>query len=443
MRMAAGFLLLILLGALLPSVSNAQQIVTLAELERQAVQNRPALDANDAATRGAQAEIDRARSAYYPQLAVEAQTALSPGNTLRRLPCINDDGSPCESKYFVSATKQVTEEDTASDFADALSPVLRYGLELEAKMSFYDFGRTSSAVDASRAKRAAVQADRDVTRMKIVRLVRGAYLAWLGANELLSVTEVAAADAKERSTRVGALIAEGMRPQADLTPVRSDELLALLELERARGDAAKRKLQLEHAVGAPLPEGAVPDRTLLEYQGATREADDPELRQLQLERTAADKTATAADSGDNAVLGGLGSIGVYGQPSSGSFAPSYNVGVSLNVPLWDGGGDEASAAAARAKKAGVDAQIRDHELSREQEQREVSLDTANAVSRLTTAEALLASTTTQLKEAEARYDLGGGGIEPIAVARAMMRRAHTELLLAKIARVEAALRALP
>ena len=59
------------------------------------------------------------------------------------------------------------------------------------------------------------------------------------------------------------------------------------------------------------------------------------------------------------------------------------------------------------------------------------------------AEALLASTTAQLEEAEARYDLGGGGIEPIAVARAMMRRAQTELLLAKLARVEAALRVLP
>jgi outer membrane protein TolC len=194
-------------------------------------------------------------------------------------------------------------------------------------------------------------------------------------------------------------------------------------------------------VGEALPEGALPDRTLLEYQGATRDADDPELRALELERRASEKTADALDKGDNAVLGGLGSVGVYGQP--GAIFPNYNVGVSLSVPLWDGGGDEASAAGARARKAGIDAQIRQHEIARKQEQSEVSVDVANATRRLATADALLASTTAQLAEAEARYDLGGGGIEPIAVARAMMRRAHTELLLAKIARVEAALRALP
>lgn len=471
MRMAAGFLGLILLGVMgaravaqpapvqppIEPPSPEQQVVTLAELERIAVRTRPALDANDAATRGADAEVERALAAYYPVLSVEGTTALSPGNTLRKLPCVAeapadpDDPDapadpdarfvPCESNYYVSATRQLTDEDGISEIGDALEPKLRYGLELEAKMSLYDFGRTASSVSATRAKRAAVQAQRDVTRMRLVKLVRAAYLGWLGANELLSVTEVAAADAKERSARVTALIGEGMRPKADLTPVRSDELLAELELERARGDLHKRKLLLEHAVGSALPEGAIPDRTLLEYEGATRDADDPELRALQLERTAAERAAEALDDGDNAVLGGLGSVGLYGQP--GSLFPNYNVGVSLNVPLWDGGGDEASADVARAQRAGVDARIREHEIARKQEQSEVSVDVANATRRLGTAEALLASTTAQLSEAEARYDLGGGGIEPIAVARAMMRRAHTELLLAKIARVEAALRALP
>jgi len=439
MRSAAAFLGIVLLGVFSVSAARAQ-VITLAELERQAVQKRPALDANEAATRGAQAEVDRAFAAYYPVVSFETSAAVSPGNQLRGIDCEALD--ECDGgEYAVAVTRELGEDVRVSDVLDALGPTLRYGAGVEAKMSLYDFGRTSAAVDASRAKRSAVHSERDVTRMKIVKLVRAGYLGWLAANELLSVTEVASADAKERSARVSDLISEGMRPRADLTPVRSDELLAELELERARGDLAKRKLLLEHAVGAPLPDGAIPDRTLLEYEGATRDADDPELRALELERLAAGKTADALDQSDNAVLGGLTSLGIYGE--LGSFAPNYNIGLNLSVPLWDGGGDEASAAAARARKAGIDAQIREHEIARKQEQREVSVDVANATKRLTTADALLASTTAQLEEAEARYDLGGGGIEPIAVARAMMRRAHTELLLAKIARVEAALRALP
>lgn len=450
MRMAAGFgivvpiIVLGLLGSLLagPARASAQQVITLAELERQAVLARPVIDANKAAVRGAQAEVERALSAYHPIVTLEGKTALSPGNVLRKLPCVPEPGESCETNYYVSATRGLIDQDGNLDLDPAaFTPAVRYGLGVEARMSLYDFGRTSAAVAAGRAKRAAVQAQEDVTRLRIVKAVRGAYLAWLAAAELLSVTEVAASDARDRSARVTALIGEGMRPRADLTPVRSDELLAELELERARGDLEKRRLLLEHAVGAPLPEGAIPDRTLLEYHGATRDPDDAELRSLQLERDAAAKAASAADQGDNAVLGGLGSLGLYGQ--TGSIFPNYNLGLSLSVPLWDGGADEASAAAARARKVGLEAQIRQHQLERTQEQESVSVDIQNATRRLATAQALLESTRAQLEEAEARYDLGGGGIEPIAVARAMMRRAHTELLLAKIARVEAALRALP
>ena len=45
-------------------------------------------------------------------------------------------------------------DDDVSAYGDALEPILRYSLELEAKMSLYDFGKTSSTVDASRGKRA-------------------------------------------------------------------------------------------------------------------------------------------------------------------------------------------------------------------------------------------------------------------------------------------------
>jgi len=426
--MAAGFLglsLVCVVGGLSPRGVHAQ-VITLAELERQAVRSRPALDANDAAARGAQSDVDRALAGYYPSVSLEGKTSLSPGNELRDLP--SDDG------YVVSATKQ--------DLGvEAFRPVVRYGVGVEARMNVYDFGRTSATVDASRAKRSAVQANRDVTRLQIVRGVRASYLGWLGAYELLSVTERAAADAQERSGRVAALISEGMRPKADLTPVRSDELLAQLELERARGDVEKRKLVLEHAIGAPLPASAVPDRTLLDQPAGDDKQEDPELHALLLERTAAQKAAEALDQSDNATLGALGSVGMYGQTKYPF--PNYSVGIGLSVPLWDGGADDASAAAARARSDGISAQIREHELAKEQEKRVVTIDTHNANKRLEMAQALLASTTVQLAEAEARYDLGGGGIEPIAVARAMMRRAHTELLLAKVARVEAALRALP
>src|SRR5690349_18826919 len=141
MRMAAGSFGILILSLLASSGAHAQQVITLAELERQAVENRPALDADDAASRGAQAEVDRARAAFYPVISLEGKTGVAPGNELRKLPCTVEGDETCEAEYFVSATR----EDLG---VEAFKPVVRYGLGLEAKMSLYDFGRTSASVEA-------------------------------------------------------------------------------------------------------------------------------------------------------------------------------------------------------------------------------------------------------------------------------------------------------
>lgn len=404
--------------------SARAQVITLAELERTALNDRPELQADTAAERAADADVARARSAYYPDIGLGVHTSLAPG---RQLFSVKPESEP---KILVSGVLPL-------DDKRSFEPQVRYGAELELRTSLYDFGRTSATVEASRAKRAAVNAKREVTRAEITRAVRGTYLAWLGAHELVSVGERAATEAKERSTRVAALISEGVRPQADLTPARSDELLAELELERARGDLDRRKLALELAVGTQLPAMAIPDRSLLDEKPTPRTSEDAKLRALQLEQAAASKAAEAQGKGRSPVLGATAAAGLEAQ--STTFFPIYNVGVSLSIPLWDGGGADAAESAARARSEGVGAQIRQHEAGSSQQDRQRALEIEHAGKRLETADALLASCTVQLAEAEARYDLGGGGIETIAVARAMMRRAQTEVLLAKIARTEATL----
>ncbi len=402
------------------------QVITLAELERTALGDRPELQADTAAERAADADVARARSAYYPEIGLGVHSSVAPGRQLFSVKPARES----EPTILVPGVLPV-------DDKRSFEPQVRYGAELELRTSLYDFGRTGALVEASRAKRAAVNAHRDVTRGEITRAVRGSYLAWLGASELVSVSERAATEAKERSTRVDALISEGVRPQADLTPARSDELLAELELERARGELDRRKLTLELAVGIQLPAMAIPDRSLLDEKPTPRTSEDAKLRALQLEQAAASKAAEAQGKGRSPVLGATAAAGLEAQ--STTFFPIYNVGVSLSIPLWDGGGTDAAESAARARSEGVGAQIRQHEAGSSQQDRQRALEIEHAGKRLETADALLASCTVQLAEAEARYDLGGGGIETIAVARAMMRRAQTEVLLAKIARTEATL----
>jgi outer membrane protein TolC len=130
--------------------------------------------------------------------------------------------------------------------------------------------------------------------------------------------------------------------------------------------------------------------------------------------------------------------GVNGQ--NDTVFPSYGVGVSFKMPLWDGGSASADARVERAKAEELAANIAAHTQEREKQAERARLDAENATRRLQAASALLEVCRTRLTEAQEAYDLGAGGLELVGRARAMLRRAETEVLMARVARAETALR---
>ena len=407
---------------------GAAQVVTLSQLEALALKSRPTLDAGAARSRAAEADIDKAESAYYPNLGLQAQSSIAPGRTLLK---IRDPEHP-ENEYFVQG---------ARDFAEgsAFAPQFRNDIGLELRGNLYDFGRTNAALSASLAARAAAQAEEETLRARIVDNVRGAYLAWLGASELRALAQLSTEESQRRRERVEALIAEGARPTADLTPARADELLSKLELERASGDVRAARLGLEQAVGSPLAASAEPERGLLETApaGATS-ADDPALRALQLKQQAARAAARAESNGNNPLLSASASAGVHTQDKT--VFPAYSVGINLAVPLWDAGKSAAAASLARARADELGARMREQVQARHAERARAQLDADNAGARLATAQSLLEVADQRVHQAAEAYDLGAGSLDQLAQARSLLRRAQTEIVLAKLARADAALR---
>jgi outer membrane protein TolC len=412
-----------------PRDAAAQVVVKLGDLEALALKSRPALDAGAAHTRAAQADIDHAASAYYPTLGLEAQSSIGPGRQLIKVEDLDHPGN----EYLVQGAR------TLGDGASAFAPRFRNDVGLELKGNLYDFGRTSAALNASRAARASAQAQEEAARRLIVVNVRGAYLAWLGASELFAIAQQASDEAEQRRAHVEALIGEGARPSADLTPARADAMLAKLELERANSDLRAARLGVEQAVGSPLPAQGEPDRALLEAPAlSAAPADDPALRALQLQQQAAREAARAEDNADNPLLSGVASAGVHSQDTS--LFPSYAVGVNLAWPLWDGGKSEAAAGAARARADELGARMREQTEAKQAERDRAQLDTENAAARIATAQALLQIAAQRVREAEEAYDLGAATLDQVGQARALARRAKTEIVLAQLARADAALR---
>jgi len=405
---------------------GAAEVVALAELEKLALRNRPALAADFARERAAEADLDKARSGYYPRLQLLAQSSLGPG---RQLIAIKD---PAGNDVLVSGSRKL-------DQPGAFDPQLRHDLGLQLDGSIYDFGRTRAALDAGRARQASAEAEEEATRMAIVRGVRSAYLLWLSNSELHALATQALSEARGRRERVEALIGEGVRPKADLSTARTDELLAGLELERASGELRASRLALSQAVGGDLPDAAEPDHTLLTrdlpLQPATTDAG---LRALEAQQRAQSASARMQEKTTAPQLSGSLLAGAHAQGLT--LFPTYLVGISFSLPLWDGGGSSAAAASARAHADELGALMQKREQERQGDIARARLDADNAVARLQTADELLAACEQRASEAEQGYELGASSIEQLAQARALLRRARTEVVLAKVSRAEAALR---
>jgi len=417
----------------------AAEVVTLQALERVALGGRATLDADGAAARAARADIDKAESGYQPVVGLQIDTGIGPG---RELVTVQDADHPKEH-YLVQGTRDLGQP-------GAFDPQLRSGVELQLKSNLYDFGRTGAAVDASRARYDALVAQRDVSEQAILDSVRAGYLQWLGSYALRLLAAQSAQDATTRRARVQALIDEGVRPQADLTPAQADEALAALELERARGQERAAKLELEQAVGAPLPSSAEPDRSLLGSDAAEaapntttpgQSADDPGARMLAMQAHAAEASARAAEHGTNPVLSGAASAGLHAQDTT--LFPSYSVGLALSVPLWDGGSSDASAASARAHAAELRAREQATREQRRARDARAALGGDNAARLLRAARVLLVLCEKRLREAEQAYELGAGPIDAIAQARTSLRHAQSEVVRAQLAGAQAALARAP
>lgn len=443
-RTIAGFHALLLAGAcgvVTAPLAHAQtRTVTLESLEQQALASRETLAAQQARIRRAAAEVERRRSANNPSVTLGSDVSLSPGGTLERVAAFDLDPA---HEILVQGIRKFGDR-------NAFAAQARYGANVDISVNLYDFGRTALAVEAARAEQAAASADDRATRRQVLDDVRAAYLTWLAATELATISAQAVADAQARHQRVADLVAEGVKPAADISPVASDVALARLEASRSRADVERARLMLDAVVGGGLPADAVPDRRALQLDrpssttaGEKSESGaDAAVVALERQRDAARATASMYDHPHAPVIGAAAQVGVRAQNpvAGGGLAgvfPVYRVGVSVSVPLWDGGNASANANVARAQAEELAARSREVSQARQSARSQAEADAAAAQDRLRIARELLALSDTHVREAQERYEEAGGRIEAVAEANAVRRRANTEIVLAEIATARA------
>jgi outer membrane protein TolC len=131
------------------------------------------------------------------------------------------------------------------------------------------------------------------------------------------------------------------------------------------------------------------------------------------------------------------------QPHAFRIFPSYQVGVGLSIPIWDGGGSSASADATDARVDELRLRAEDAEAERNQQHAKAALEAEHALKRRATAEQLIEVCKARVNDTETGYAMGAMQFDQVQQARSMLRRAETELVMAKVARTQALLRTAP
>jgi outer membrane protein TolC len=464
---SAALLLLCWLAA--PSVRA--EVVTLEEIETKAQRERSELVERSASIEKAQAEVALAHSHGSPTLGARVEGAVSPGAQLVKVRDIED------KEYLVSGALALGEP-------GALVPATRYAALLSGKITILDFGRSALGVKAAEAALGAERATLLQAKVELVRAARTAYLTWLEAHQSWQLAERDAEVARQRTVNVRALISEGARPATDATLSSYDEQLAGLRQSRAARAAAAALQLLAASVESELPPSATPDLEVLKppaeapapsapadanaspdasaktsasassgasaktsasakpgSQPAANGERDALLGALELQRDAAMSAARAAERGSTPVLDAAAEVGIQGQDQH--LFPAYKAGVTLSLPIWDGGAGKAQAAAHRAEARGIDARLKASERRLRAEQAAARERFAAAAEELRLSEELLATAELVLSQAEEHYRSGSDTLERVLNAQRGLVQARREVLTAQLDTARARLELTP
>lgn len=413
------------LVAVLAPEGAAAEVVTLQELEEQALGNQARWAAVEAATTEADAEVRAARAGKMPSFWMNVMGGIAPGSDIERV--LTTDGR----EVNVRASPTVREN-------TAFRPNARYEGTIDMRAPLYD-GQTRASFKAAEAYRAAALASADASRETVLAMVRAAYLDWLATHLDHGFAVSAATDAKQQRERSTLRVDDGERPPSELDTARYQELQAELAASdaAARLDTARRLL--ESAVGTELPPDATPDTTLLSVDvAAASEEKKCEIQALELRRDAARREAEMHRKARVPVLAVIGRTGIAGVNEQ--VFPMYELGLNLSVPLWDGGRAISLARAAEARALELDALAQDAHLEQTDERTEANAERENAEAQLVIADALVSVSEKRVGHAEASYDLGAGDLEAVADARAALREAQSRRVQIQVARADAVLR---
>ena len=312
----------------------------------------------------------------------------------------------------------------------------RYGPSLSLAYVLYDFGARAASIDAQRYQLIASLLNNNRVLQDVVAEVEAAYYALLRVQaqvEALTQLEISLrASLEAAEVRLeGGLVSRADQLRARAALAEAEVALLTAERDQAKAEAAlKQTAGIEQTRALVLdwktsPPAALDAANLLAELLAEAQRQRPDLQALQAAAASASAEAGRARAARWPVLS-LGASGgrTYFTEDNRDASNSYNFGVNLSVPLFDGGRLAAEARAAERDAERLQAVVG---TQRNQVARAVTdayHDVRHAQAQREGVAIQFESASESALAAESRYNAGVGSLLELLTAQAALARAR-------------------
>jgi outer membrane protein len=405
-------IIILLLIFLFPfSQAHAETKLTLQDCIDTALKNQPALKAAHAGIAAGKGREIQARSPYLPQ--ITASTGYS-------------DNRQLGGAFGDSTTKSYTST-------------------LSANQMIYDFGKTGNAFDAARFGARSAGLDADRVSQDVVLNVKQAYFGLLQAKRLIIVAQKTLEQTESHLKQAQAFFRAGSKPRFDVTRAEVEVNSAKLSMINANNTLRIRTIALYNAMGIE-PGGDVAIEDILSASTEVPLYDEvkaaalqnrPEMRKADADIEAARSRVKAAESGYYPTLSANGAYNwAHGSSSMGpnsmgttfhgDVQDSWNAGITLSVPLFEGGLTKGKVGEARANLLIAEAQRDTLKQSILIELSQAYADMESAKVRIDVMESSLQKARENLFIAQGRYEAGVGPYIEVTDAQVAAVNAETD-----------------
>ncbi len=348
------------------------------------------------------------------------------------------------SPYFpqLSASTGFTESRSLGG-AFGESTTKTYTTSLSVNQTLYDFGKTGNAYDAARLGRLSTERDAERISQEVVLNVKQSYYALLAAKKLVEVAQKTVEQTESHQKQAEAFFHAGSKPRYDVTRAEVEVNNAKLGLINAKNGVRIRTIALNNAIGLDpgrsteiveaLP--AVPELPTLEQAQIDALGNRPDMRKTEADIEAARSRVRAEQSNYLPTLSanaaynwatGTSEMHFLDQSQKSGIQNSWNAGIMLTLPLFQGGLTQGRVSEARANLLALEAQRDTMKQSILLEVNQAFADLESGAARVDVMEKTVQKARENLDISQGRYKAGVGPYIEVTDAQLSSVNAETD-----------------